>query len=366
MMATAPQTVSLDAIAALLPIRNWESLLPPLVKLWREVSHSDASLIHVKSGDSSEVLTAWQCADGAPQFAIDAEPPPLTQFHHEFGWSSPDSRIELKLFSEEETVASAIPDDLLNITVALIDQAESMTSMQRRFEQDEAVRRWEKLESLAEFAAGAGHEINNPVATITGRAAQLLRDETDPDRRRSLATIGGQALRIRDMIGDVMLFARPPEPRPEMVVLSDVVGRVVEQLRETIEENGCKLRIDGDAELTLFADENQLEIVIANLLRNSLEAIETNVEIAIEWGHESPNEAQGLPLRGWFSVTDNGRGLTESERRHLFDPFFSGRQAGRGLGFGLCKCWRIVSNHGGRIDVESQPGRTRFLIVWPS
>ena len=67
-----------------------------------------------------------------------------------------------------------------------------------------------KLEALAEFAAGAGHEINNPVATIVGRAELLLKGETNPERRQALLTIGAQALRIRDMIGDLMVFARPP------------------------------------------------------------------------------------------------------------------------------------------------------------
>src|SRR6202035_6175411 len=65
-------------------------------------------------------------------------------------------------------------------------------------------------------------------------------------------------------------------------------------------------------------------------------------------------------------VADNGRGLYEADRAHLFDPFYSGREAGRGLGFGLCKCWRIVTNHGGWIEVESAPqmGST-FRLYWP-
>ena len=72
----------------------------------------------------------------------------------------------------------------------------------------------DRLESLAEFAAGAGHEFNNPVATIVGRVQLLLRDEADPARRQALETIAGQAYRIRDMISDVMVFARPPAAEP--------------------------------------------------------------------------------------------------------------------------------------------------------
>jgi hypothetical protein len=59
--------------------------------------------------------------------------------------------------------------------------------------------------------------------------------------------------------------------------------------------------------------------------------------------------------------------LSEENRQHLFDPYYSGRPAGRGLGFGLAKCWRIVTNHGGRIEVASRPGeRTMFTIHWPA
>ena len=65
-------------------------------------------------------------------------------------------------------------------------------------------------------------------------------------------------------------------------------------------------------------------------------------------------------------VTDDGPGITPEERRHIFDPFYSARQAGRGLGLGLSKCWRIVTNHGGRIEVESRPGQgTTFVITLP-
>lgn len=91
-----------------------------------------------------------------------------------------------------------------------------------------------KLEALAEFAAGAGHEINNPVATIVGRTELLLKGETNPERRQALLTIGAQALRIRDMIGDLMVYARPPQPQPESLNLVEVVNEVVLKLDESL------------------------------------------------------------------------------------------------------------------------------------
>ena len=79
---------------------------------------------------------------------------------------------------------------------------------------------------MAEFAAGAGHEINNPLTVISGRAQLFLRDEADPERRHALALISAQAVRVYEMIADMMLFARPPKPdlqRVEMVALIDAV-----------------------------------------------------------------------------------------------------------------------------------------------
>jgi signal transduction histidine kinase len=220
-----------------------------------------------------------------------------------------------------------------------------------------------KLRALAEFAAGAGHEINNPVATIVGYAHQLFADETDPDRRHALATIGAQAYRIRDMIGDLMLFARPPIPKPESWDGAAAIREVVEKLNDLVNDAKAKVQLNLSETARVLADPEQFRIVISGLIRNSLEARRDGcvVEIANRAVHESG--------RTWtqFVISDNGPGLTECEKEHLFDPYFSGRQAGRGLGFGLPKAWRIITLHGGRISVETpSSGGVQFVILWPA
>ena len=220
-----------------------------------------------------------------------------------------------------------------------------------------------KLRALAEFAAGAGHEINNPVATIVGYAQQLLAGETDPDRRHALSTIGAQAYRIRDMIGDVMLFARPPLPRPQNLDLAFVMRELTAKVADEARAATIRIQVQADAETPIFADPVQLRIVVSSLLRNSFEALGQggNVAIAARAIEES---GRRLAL---FSIADDGPAMSSAEREHLFDPFYSGRQAGRGLGFGLSKVWRIVSLHDGQVDVDlPAAGGVTFTIRWPA
>lgn len=214
-----------------------------------------------------------------------------------------------------------------------------------------------KLAALAEFAAGAGHEINNPLAAISGRAQLLLRDETDPERRRHLITIGAQALRIRDMIGDAMLFARPPEPQPQPVPLADALSRVQQSLEESLGEKQLSLGGRRHPDVVVQADPTQLEIVLSELLRNAIRFAPAGSTIDVD-------VQLGAADTVMITVRDRGPGLSDVDREHLFDPFYSGRQAGRGLGFGLPKCWRIVTLHGGRIRPDESDGFAMH-VEWP-
>lgn len=217
----------------------------------------------------------------------------------------------------------------------------------------------DRLAALAEFAAGAGHEINNPLATIIGRAQQLLRDEPEAARRQALAAIVGQAYRIRDMIGDVMTFARPPAPSLAAVDLGSVVQDVATKLEPELSPLSCRIEMVIDEQVTALADRTQLAIVISELIRNAAEALQPAggvIRVAVSLSDSGAR----------LDVSDAGRGFSDHERVHAFDPFFSGRQAGRGLGFGLCKVWQIVRLHQGRIVIESRPGGpTTVSVTWP-
>jgi signal transduction histidine kinase len=223
----------------------------------------------------------------------------------------------------------------------------------------------EKLEAMAEFAAGAGHEINNPLTVISGRAQLLLRDEPDPERRHALALISVQAMRVYEMIADMMLFARPPQPVLQQVELLGIIDAVVVDLSSRCAVQETAMHRSGDpGPIFVEADSVQLQVALRAVCQNGFEALQSggHIEIEVEKTEDSPTSSRRPEVR--IHVRDDGPGLKPDERRHAFDPFYSARQAGRGLGLGLSKAWRIVANHGGGIEVESEPGHgATFTIV---
>ncbi len=228
-----------------------------------------------------------------------------------------------------------------------------LSSYERQLEQFERRLEQEKLESLKELAYGASHEINNPLANIAARAQTLLEDEANAERAKKLSAIHRQAMRAHEMISDLMLFARPPKLQSKIIDVRQLARRVVDQLRDLATEYDVDLVCEtGDKPIEVLADETQLGVALDALVKNALEAVGDggNVHVAVrrtETGSDAFAEA---------SVRDNGPGISDEVRRHMFDPFFSGREAGRGLGFGLSKCWRLVTEHGGQVVVNRPAG----------
>lgn len=233
-----------------------------------------------------------------------------------------------------------------------------------------------KLEALADFAAGAGHEMNNPLAVIAGRAQLLLRDEPDRERRASLALIWAQAQRVHEMIADAMLFARPPAPQFEQIEWGALLRRVLHEAAAELPEREVKLEL-GAAESSAFgaagvllvgrlpnqpvaaqADPDQLTVAFRALLRNAIEAVASGGRVELS--------AEACADELFLEIDDDGPGIPAEARSHVFNPFYSGRQAGRGLGMGLCKAWRLITLHGGRIDIDQSPlGGARFRVAVP-
>ncbi len=214
-----------------------------------------------------------------------------------------------------------------------------------------------KLDAMKELAYGASHEINNPLANIAARADTLMIDEEAPERKRALAAIHSQAMRAHEMIADLMLFARPPAPVTSRLDIAQSLSEVIASFEEQTESRRIEIMFESHPKAAILcdADPTQLAVAFSAILRNACEAIGQDGRIVIDL--RQVKTAVGTFAQ--IAFTDTGPGLSPHVREHLFDPFFSGREAGRGLGFGLSKCWRIITEHGGQIAFSSPPDRER-------
>ncbi|MBQ3331984.1 MAG: HAMP domain-containing histidine kinase [Thermoguttaceae bacterium] len=206
------------------------------------------------------------------------------------------------------------------------------------------------LDALAEFAAGRGHEINNPLAIISGHAQILLQEAEAADERHHLAVILAQVKRAYEMIADVRLFSRPPEPQISVFSPRQWLASSLDVWEEDHASPAVSLvRHRFEGEDSFASDPAMLGTILGALLKNAREALVSQRGVI---------QVSGQCRGGYFlfSVEDDGPGIAEEVRPHIFSPYFSGRPAGRGLGFGLPKAYALTRALGGTITLEDTPG----------
>jgi signal transduction histidine kinase len=215
------------------------------------------------------------------------------------------------------------------------------------------------LQAMAEFAAGAGHELNNPLAVIMGRAQLLLSRVPDSDSQRSLRVIIGQTQRAHRMLRDLMFIARPPASRPRPCQPEELVRRTLEDLRPEAEARKIQLGYATSATRRMAeADPDHLRHLVEVLVRNALEASPPGSTVTTRLQRTDG----GLVLQ----VADQGPGLSRAEEKHLLVPFYCGRQAGRGLGLGLSRVAGYLTSIGGTLNWSTEPGAgTVFTVRLP-
>lgn len=218
----------------------------------------------------------------------------------------------------------------------------------------------EKLVSLGQLAAGAAHEINNPLAAILGFSDLLADDPSLTDKARSTAAkIRDQARRTKTLVGNLLSFARQVPPERTLLDINTVVTNAI-QLRSL--DRSPKTRIELQLESVLpgvRGDGNQLMQVFFNLINNAVDAMESH-----EGGVLTVKTARD---RGNVSVlfSDTGPGIKEPHR--VFDPFYTTKPVGKGTGLGLSICFGIVQEHAGKIMCyNAQTGGAVFRVELPA
>ena len=221
------------------------------------------------------------------------------------------------------------------------------------------------MRAVAEMAAGAGHEMNNPLAIIVGRAQMLVaQTAADAKLQKSAAAIVEQGNRLSGIITDLMDFARPTPPVPLPCLVGELVQTGVAQAKghDEVADRSVVVTVPTMTGLPrVRVDGRQAAAALAEVIANAVQATDARagrITVAAGWTPGSDHVA--------VTVTDNGCGMDEQTARRAFDPFFSGRPAGRRRGLGLAKAQRWAEAVGGSIRLDSRPGRgTTAVVLWP-
>ncbi len=222
----------------------------------------------------------------------------------------------------------------------------------------------ERLTSLGLLAAGVAHEISNPMASVTSNVSQLARDVprlgASAALRAEYATeilpeTLGSIRRINTIVADLRRFARGDLESPTLFDLHEELKAALRMTHGRFPV-GVEFDVRLDSVPLLQGHPRQLSQVLVNLLVNSAQAVAPGGRLAVRCGAE--------PGRVWFSIDDDGVGMSPDVLPRIFDPFFTTRAAGEGMGMGLAVVHGIITQLQGEIRVESQAGRGTRFTVW--
>ncbi|MDY6914372.1 MAG: HDOD domain-containing protein [Planctomycetota bacterium] len=207
------------------------------------------------------------------------------------------------------------------------------------------------ISAVGEMAAGAAHELNNPLALISGRA-QLMREKASTDQdRKTWQQIADQAQQVSDIVSELMSFAHPPEPKAAALNVRELLKRVAEEFSVSSHPKAAAVRVDikvGKRLPSVLVDAAQIQAVLLELMNNAATAATSEPQICLSARSDEVGRTVLL------SVQDGGPGMDSHTRDNAFTPFFSAQEAGRRRGLGLSKAKRTVETNGGRIWIDSR------------
>ncbi len=265
-------------------------------------------------------------------------------------------RIELDTRDEMAELASAL-NEMTDRFQEIRDDLDRQVQLRTK-----EVIRSEQLASVGFLAAGVAHEINNPLASIAMCAESLedrLGGEADPVTVRYLQLMQNEAFRCKGITERLLDFSRVGEVRRQATALGGLVTDVVDMLGHVGRFADKRVSIAEGPDVLVMANPQELKQVVLNLLVNAFDSIEADGEVHVSVARDGDEAV--------LILADDGCGMTAEVQQHLFEPFFTRRASGQGTGLGLSIVHRIVTDHGGRIEVASPgPGAgSTFRITFP-
>lgn len=219
-----------------------------------------------------------------------------------------------------------------------------------------------RLAAVGEMAGGVAHELNNPLGVILGRASYLkavVNESAGESFLEDLEVIERNAFRASRIIGDLLDFARPKPLSRSNYDINLVVSETVRFIKPRLDDREIELSVDLSPSVEAFVDPDRLQQVIVNLLNNAIDSCDRHGRIDVAT-HADVSRDQIV-----ITIADDGAGIPKEHLKKIFDPFYTTKQGGTGLG--LSVSYRIVSDHGGQIQATGRAGGgSCFRIILPA
>ena len=266
-------------------------------------------------------------------------------------------------------VPTDAPTELAQIAAALATMGGALQGYQARTEEQlarleaanrelrlaqDALVRTEKLAGVGRLAAGLAHELGNPLAAVRGYVELLVASPDAPENRELLRRAQLDVERMHRLLRNLLDYARGDEESVGAVDVEELVAEAARTVQHQVVFRGVEIVVGASSVGTLRGEPAKLHQVLVNLLLNAAEAGAHKVSIGVA---RTP---------GWvgIGVVDDGEGIPADHLPRLFEPFFTTRPPGQGTGLGLATALRILEQHGGRIEVESERGRGSRFVCW--
>lgn len=217
----------------------------------------------------------------------------------------------------------------------------------------------QSLAGLSEMAAGAAHELNNPLAVISGRAQLLLEAEADENKKQMLGQIQSRTNEISQIVSDLLAFAQPAQPKKRSVSVRELFDKAVEKTCRECGIGSMEIEIAGDGtDDSVYVDVHQIAQSISCILTNALQSYKGgNGPVWASCGVSPDGKAVSVAIR------DTGCGMNAETAAKATQPFFSSCPAGRRRGMGLAHAQRLLSLNGGNLKLASEPDAGTTVTV---
>ncbi len=337
---------------------NWQELMGEPAE--KAIGRNFRQYVHPEDVHLCEEFLARVLEEEQPQTSV------------EYRTLRPDGQIRWHV-SKGSVLADAERDSVRYIGIARDVTSEKQAEIERQ-SLEEQLRQSQKLEAIGRLAGGVAHDFNNMLQAITGHAEMLL-DEAQPDTplHESLQEIRSAAERSSDLTRQLLAFARKQTITPRTLEINEAVAESLKMLQRLIGEDTALLWKPSPRARSVCLDPVQLDQILANLVVNARDAIESNGRITIETdsaafdqqsSQDHPDARPGA--YAVLAVSDNGVGMDAETASRIFEPFFTTKPDGQGTGLGLATVYGICKQNGGFIHVESRPGRgTTFRVYLP-